>query len=279
MWVGRATVFLVGLAVILALVFGLASTALGANGDPWRLGQSNVATAITILAGATGVDGSMVRITNNNADANDTALDLRVQDGEAPMTVNRTTKVTNLNADQLDGEDSTQFADATHSHSGADITSGTVAEARIDSAIARDSEVSNGFIQGGGSATRGALAINPGQFPTFLQTPDFRLAYSCPAADIATTNGILRIRNRSTTESVNLFSNNGGENPNHYGSLNTDDGSANDPDSKFDQNAAASGEFVTFGVQGSYVATIQVFSVHRTSDNKCHVQAQALTTK
>ncbi len=32
MWVGRATVFLVGLAVILALVFGVATMALGATG-------------------------------------------------------------------------------------------------------------------------------------------------------------------------------------------------------------------------------------------------------
>ena len=32
MWVGRATVFLVGLAVVLALVFGAATTALGATG-------------------------------------------------------------------------------------------------------------------------------------------------------------------------------------------------------------------------------------------------------
>ena len=37
MWVGRATVFFVGLSVILALMLGLASTALGANGDFLRL--------------------------------------------------------------------------------------------------------------------------------------------------------------------------------------------------------------------------------------------------
>jgi hypothetical protein len=33
MWVGRAAVFVVGLAVILALVFGIASAALAGNGD------------------------------------------------------------------------------------------------------------------------------------------------------------------------------------------------------------------------------------------------------
>ena len=44
MWVGRATVFLMGFAVILALAFGTASTALGANGKPFLLAKRNVAT-------------------------------------------------------------------------------------------------------------------------------------------------------------------------------------------------------------------------------------------
>jgi hypothetical protein len=109
MWVGRATVFLVGLAVILALVVGLASAAFGANGQAWILGQSNVATAITALGGNSGVNGPMVRLTNNNADANDTALDLRVQSGEAPMMVNSGTRVTNLNSDKLDDLDAFQL--------------------------------------------------------------------------------------------------------------------------------------------------------------------------
>jgi hypothetical protein len=109
MWVGRATVFLVGLSVILAVVLGVATMAFAANGDPWRLGRNNVATAITALGGTSGVDGSMVRLTNNNGATNDTALNLNVQSGEPPMTVNSSTKVTNLNADQLDGKDSSQL--------------------------------------------------------------------------------------------------------------------------------------------------------------------------
>ena len=104
-----------------------------------------------------------------------------------------------------------------------------------------------------------------------FQTPEIRLAYSCPTGDITSSNGILRIRNLSTTETVNLFSDNGGANPNHVGSL--------APDQTFDQSAAASGEFITLGVQGSYVATVQVFSMHRASDNKCHIQAQGLFTR
>jgi hypothetical protein len=119
MWVGRATVFLVGLAVILAVVLGLASMALAANGDAWRLGRTNVATAITVLGGAAGVDGPMVRLTNNNGGTNDTALSLGVQSGEPPMKVNSTTKVTNLNADRVDGKD----ADELRGISGLEIVS------------------------------------------------------------------------------------------------------------------------------------------------------------
>ncbi len=46
-----------------------------------------------------------------------------------------------LDADRLDGLTSTDFSAAAHSHSGADITSGTVADARIASTIARDTEI------------------------------------------------------------------------------------------------------------------------------------------
>ena len=50
MWVGRATVFLVGLAVILAQVLGAASMALGANGNPFILGKAaNTASKVTGL--------------------------------------------------------------------------------------------------------------------------------------------------------------------------------------------------------------------------------------
>lgn len=108
--VGRATALILGTAVMLALVVGAASTAFGANGDAWKLGKPNVATKITGLAGSLGVDGPMVRLVNNNAGTNDTALELRVQSGEAPMRVNSSTRVDNLNADQIDGQDSSQFA-------------------------------------------------------------------------------------------------------------------------------------------------------------------------
>lgn len=107
--IGRATALALGVAVMLALVVGVASTAFGANGDDWKLGRSNFATKITALAGNLGVNGPMVRLVNNNAGTDDTALDLQVQAGEAPMTVNSSTRVDSLNADQVDGKSASEF--------------------------------------------------------------------------------------------------------------------------------------------------------------------------
>ena len=90
MWLGRATVFVVGLSVILALVFGVGATAFGADGDFLTLGRSNNAGSVTTLS-RTG-DGP--------------ALRLNVGRG-APFAVDSGVKVDRLNADRLDGVDST----------------------------------------------------------------------------------------------------------------------------------------------------------------------------
>ena len=297
MWLGRTASMVFGLALVMALVLGAASMAFGANGGTFILGKlNNAATAVTGLVG--NVDGAAaLRVTNPNSGTNDTALDLRVQAGEAPMKVNSNTRVANLNAasagradsaasadtatnaqnatnagnaDQLDGKDSAEFANATHAHSGADINSGTVAEARIDNSIARDSEVSNSFIQGRGAAKHRAQAISPGSNVWFWQMSDSDLwiSYDC-RSDLA-SNGFVGLKNTSGTETVNVFSDNGDSNPSYRQLA---------PGEFFSQGAAAAGEHITFQVQGTYVATIEVFSVHRTSDNKCHVQAQTLITK
>lgn len=107
--IGRATALALGVAVMLAIVVGLASTAFAANGDNWKLGKSNFATKITALGGALGVNGPLVRLVNNNSGTDDTALDLQVQTGEAPMTVNSSTRVDSLNADQVDGKSASAF--------------------------------------------------------------------------------------------------------------------------------------------------------------------------
>jgi hypothetical protein len=149
MWMGRATVFLVGLAVILALMFGVASRALAGTGvgGVFNLGVTNTVNAITTLvSGGAGVGpaGPMLRIDNNSTNSAATALELLVEPGKAPMKVNSTAgKATNLNADKVDGREASSFANVAHAHAGEQINSGTVAEPRIDGAIARDAEVMN----------------------------------------------------------------------------------------------------------------------------------------
>lgn len=104
----RATVF-ASLAMVLAVVLGTVSVAQAAPGDPFILGAINRAAAsISQLVGFP--EGPVLRIDNNSTGSAATALDLQVEPGRAPMTVNSTAKVANLNADQLDGKDSTQFA-------------------------------------------------------------------------------------------------------------------------------------------------------------------------
>jgi hypothetical protein len=112
MLVGRATTFAVGLAVILALTVGIASSALAGTGvgARFQLGQTNTVNAITKLVGT--VAGPSLVVDNNSTNAGATALDLQVEAGKAPMKVNSDTQVANLNADKVDGKDSTQFQQA-----------------------------------------------------------------------------------------------------------------------------------------------------------------------
>lgn len=104
-WLGRGTATMMGVAMMLAVVLGVGTTALAAAaGDPFKLGRLNSIDTMSTLVGS--VDGALLRVNNNG---NGPALDLRVEEGEAPMNVNSTTRVNGLNADQLDGKDSTVF--------------------------------------------------------------------------------------------------------------------------------------------------------------------------
>jgi hypothetical protein len=90
MWVGRATEFLVGLAVLLAVIFGVSSVALaGAGvGATFNLGKKNSVNQLSQLVGST--NNALLRI-DNNAGNDATALDLRVEPGVAPLKVNSST--------------------------------------------------------------------------------------------------------------------------------------------------------------------------------------------
>jgi hypothetical protein len=102
MWVGRTAATIFGLALVLALIFGVATMAFAAAaGDPFRLGLANRINALTTLVGSS--SGAMLAIDNDSTATTARALDLRVEPDRTPMRVNSDKVVPNLNADQLDG--------------------------------------------------------------------------------------------------------------------------------------------------------------------------------
>lgn len=108
MLVGRATVFAVGLAVVLASLFGVATTALGATGANLILGRFNAAETPTALV-STLTDATKAALNVQNKSGGP-ALNLGVAEGKAPLTVNAAAgTATNLSADKLDGKDSGAF--------------------------------------------------------------------------------------------------------------------------------------------------------------------------
>jgi hypothetical protein len=108
MWVGRTASAVFGLALVLALVLSVATMALAAvPGDPFKLGRLNTIDAISRLQGSVG--GPMLFVDNNSSEPRATALRLQVEEGHVPMTLNSERRVKNLNADQLDGRDSSGF--------------------------------------------------------------------------------------------------------------------------------------------------------------------------
>lgn len=101
--VGRATTFLVGLAVILALTVGVTTAALAGTGigAVFNLGQLNPVDAASRLVGS--VAGPSLQIDNNSTGKGATALDLQTEAGRPPLKVNSDARVVNLNADEVDG--------------------------------------------------------------------------------------------------------------------------------------------------------------------------------
>jgi hypothetical protein len=91
----------------LALFVALGGTTYAATGGNFILGRANTADAPTSLS--SGATGPALRLTNTSTGAGARALGLNVAAGHAPFSVNSGAKVTNLNADKLDGMDSTSF--------------------------------------------------------------------------------------------------------------------------------------------------------------------------
>jgi hypothetical protein len=91
----------------LALFVSLGGVGYSATGGAFILGKSNTANKQSVLSAP--VKKPALQVTNTNTAAGATALGLKVASGHAPFTVNSGVKVTNLNADRLDGFDSASF--------------------------------------------------------------------------------------------------------------------------------------------------------------------------
>ena len=109
LWMARGTATMMGMAMMLAIVLGVGTSALAAvPGDPLKLGRNNTIDRLTALVG--NVAGPMLVVDNDSGAASARALDLRVQPGKAPLTVAPGAgKAPNLNADRLDGMESSQL--------------------------------------------------------------------------------------------------------------------------------------------------------------------------
>jgi hypothetical protein len=300
MWVGRATVFLVGLAVILALVFGVLSRAVAHSGVDtklFHLGHSNVvgtttspATTPTSLLSTLSDAVKSALIVDNKSGGS--ALDLRVNSNNvAPMKVNSNKVVTNLNADKVDGKSSTDFyatgskvADSTHADQADLAREAGIANAAGDSDTL-DGKDSTQFVQGRGLAQRSAQTILPGQNSSDVDNTiggsnnGLTLRYVCPSAPTTANQGGWEILNRST-DPVNLFVDDGSSTIPVYRQVS---GNVAGNFGSFGQLTNPSGEFITIQVHRAdgRIVTIWVFSVHRSSggSSDCHFQWQSLLSE
>jgi hypothetical protein len=87
-----------------AVFIAIGGTTYAATGGNFILGQTNTASSTTALSA--GTTGPALKATNTSTG---TAASFNVASGHPPFSVNSGTKVTNLNADKLDGLDSTSF--------------------------------------------------------------------------------------------------------------------------------------------------------------------------
>src|SRR6186997_2611166 len=97
--------------VAVALVAVITSSGTAAAATALFLGVTNTSSATTTLQ--TGANGAVLQITNTNSTGGTSArgISITVPAGRSPINVSATAgKATNLNADKLDGLDSTAFA-------------------------------------------------------------------------------------------------------------------------------------------------------------------------
>ncbi|MFL5796499.1 MAG: hypothetical protein ACJ77A_01020 [Actinomycetota bacterium] len=146
------------LSIVLVLSGG---TAVAVTGGNFLLGKANSASSKTSLSAP--IANKALQITNSDTDAGATALGLTTAHGNPPLIVNSATKVEHLNADQLDGRDSTTFGRVRDFSRSCNATS---CDLRDMVSLEGLTLSSNTFINGADLLTCDleATATSPGQF-------------------------------------------------------------------------------------------------------------------
>jgi hypothetical protein len=176
------------------------------------------------------------------------------------------------NSDLLDNLDSTAFLAANGKAADANLldnldstaflrTTGKAADAdKVDGVDSTHLTRSNN-----GNLYTFSAATSPGSNSYGGATAHFSSWYSCPNPTSA--NGIVNFRNESTTDTINLFVDNGGANPTYI---------TLGPGATHGEPASPSGEAIDFDAQGygsGAIVHVRTLSVNRASD--CHFQLTA----
>ena len=179
---------------LVALAVAAGGTNAYAAAKNFVLNVSNTSSAQTTLNGSA-VAGKALQVTNTNAASGATALGLSVAPGHAPFTVDSPAKVTDLNADLLDGLDSTQLQQR---------VTGTCAADSAVKGVAADGSVSCSAFPHAGITTIGN-AIGPfpasddiGHFTTTGGTLLFSFSASASSATAPNEIGAILIICSST---------------------------------------------------------------------------------
>lgn len=223
---------------ILALVLGVSGAAYAATGGNFILGHSNSANQGTALSSGV-TSAPSLSVTNSGGRP---AARFTSNLGVAPFSVSNGTKVPNLNADKLDGIDSTGF-----------VTAGPCAP----------------FASCRGSNAGGAIAPVSGDSGTIALVPSlFSISYACPAnlAD----EGVITYTNTSA-DTENVFAVSGGDNPVYQRLV---------AGETWDLPATAAGDSYVWQIQHPTLglATINAAVANRVESNDCHFQVQAVVT-
>ncbi len=134
LWLTKGAALFGGAVVTLALVLGVGTVALAAvPGDPFKLGRTNTIDNMSTLVGS--ASGTLLRINNNGGGP---ALDLRVEEGEAPMNVSSDALVDDFNADQLDGQSANDFVSEDKTYTTSAFKDGTGGGADVEAFVECD---------------------------------------------------------------------------------------------------------------------------------------------